>query len=191
MAILLAPYYQYEQSVVQVGYRDATGTRRRPSATGRVRGAGDGRQVAHRLCPGLGCAPGYQLVASELNKAISQAVREGRLMEDDPLGQSGIKRVSIGPGQPAVRMRQLGPRSFDELPPAELAALLDRVAERDRITDEEALQRMTLEQFGLRRFAENVKSCFINLTARCSGQGWACPAAAAGQVRCVANGRLS
>jgi hypothetical protein len=102
-----------------------------------------------------------KLVAGELNKAISQAVREGLLLEDDPLGESGIKpRTYRLPGQPEVRMRHLGPRSFEEVPPGELAALLDLVAERDGNRGEEALQRAVLDLLGLKRLTDNVKSRF-------------------------------
>jgi hypothetical protein len=102
-----------------------------------------------------------KLVAGELDKAIARAVREGRLLEDDPLGESGAKpRTYRLPDQPEVRMRQLGPRSFEEVPPGELAALLDHVAERDGNTGGEALQRAVLEVLGLKRLTDNVENRF-------------------------------
>jgi very-short-patch-repair endonuclease len=100
-------------------------------------------------------------IASELNKAIAQAVREGRLVEDNPLGESGVRpRTYRLPTQPDVRARHLGPRSFEEVPPRELAALLNYVAEGDRNTGEEALQRAVLELLGLKRLTDNVKKRF-------------------------------
>jgi very-short-patch-repair endonuclease len=159
--VLLAPYDEYEQNVVQVGV--AT---RRELVDGLVRlveveGPVMGGRLHTAYVRASGAVRVTKLVASELNKAISQAVREGRLMEDNPLGESGIKPCTYRlPGQPAIRLRQLGPRSFDELPPAELATLLDRVTNRNGTTDEEALQRAALEQFGLKRLTENVKSRF-------------------------------
>ncbi|WP_367130326.1 AAA domain-containing protein [Saccharothrix sp. HUAS TT1] len=107
-----------------------------------------------------------KLVAGELNKAIAQAVREGRLIEDNPLGESGVKpRTYRLPGQPEVRLRHLGPRSFEEVPPSELAALLDHVAERDGSTGGEALQRAVLELLGLKRLTDNVKNRFAAVHA--------------------------
>ncbi|MFT7841234.1 AAA domain-containing protein [Saccharothrix sp. BKS2] len=107
-----------------------------------------------------------KLVAGELNKAISQAVREGRLIEDNPLGESGVKpRTYRLPGQPEVRMRHLGPRSFEEVPPSELAALLDHVAERGGNTGQEALRRAVLELLGLKRLTDNVKNRFAAVQA--------------------------
>ncbi|MCS7482052.1 AAA domain-containing protein [Umezawaea endophytica] len=107
-----------------------------------------------------------KLVAGELNKAIAQAVREGRLLEDNPLGESGVKpRTYRLPGQPEVRMRHVGPRSFEEVPPSELAALLHLVAERDGQRGEEALQRAVLELLGLKRLTDNVKNRFAAVQA--------------------------
>lgn len=161
VSILLAPYEQFGQSVVQVAVAS-----RRELVDGLVRlveieGPVMGGRLHTAYVRASGAVRVTKQVASELNKAISQAVREGRLMEDNPLGESGIKpRTYRLPGQPAVRPRQLGPRSFDELPPAELAALLDRVAAGDRTTDEEALQRAALELLSLKRLTENVRTRF-------------------------------
>lgn len=55
-------------------------------------------------------------------------------------------------------MCQLGPRSLDEVPPAELAAMLDHVAARVGDVSEEVLQRAVLELLGLKRLTDNVKA---------------------------------
>lgn len=111
-----------------------------------------------------------KLVAGELNKVIARAVRDGQLVEDNPLGESGVKpRTYRLPDQPEVRMRHLGPRSFDEVPPGELAALLDHAAERDGNTGEEALQRAVLEMLGLKRLTDNVKNRFAAVQALRTG----------------------
>jgi very-short-patch-repair endonuclease len=157
----LATYDRFEQSVVQVGV--AT---RRELVDGlarlvEVEGPVMGGRLHTAYVRASGAVRVTKQVSSELNKAISQAVREGLLVEDNPLGESGIKpRTYRLPGQPAVRLRQLGPRSFDEIPPAELAALVDLVTERDRTDDTEALQRAALELLGLKRLTDNVRSRF-------------------------------
>lgn len=154
----LAPYDQYGQGVVVASRRELVdGLVRLVEVEGPVLGS----RLHTAYVRASGAVRVTKQVASELNKAISQAVRDGRLMEDNPLGESGIKpRTYRLPGQPEVRLRQLGPRSFDELPPAELATLLDSVAERDRTTDEDALRRAALELLGLKRLTENVRSRF-------------------------------
>jgi len=69
------------------------------------------------------------------------------------------------PDQPSVRTRQLGPRSFEEVPPSELAALLDHVAERDGFSGAEAAQRAVLDLLGLKRLTDNVRSRFAAVEA--------------------------
>ncbi|GAA2998643.1 hypothetical protein GCM10010483_49380 [Actinokineospora diospyrosa] len=100
-----------------------------------------------------------KLIAGELNKAITAAVREGRLIEEDPLGEAGVKpRTYRLSGQPPFRLRQLGPRSFEEVPPAELAGLLDHAAANEPAAGEQALYRAVLQLLGLKRLTDNVKS---------------------------------
>ena len=61
-------------------------------------------------------------IARALNSALSDAVRRGVLVEDNPLNEPGIKpRTFRVPNSPPVVLRGLGPRSLDEVPPLELA----------------------------------------------------------------------
>ncbi|WP_372666217.1 AAA domain-containing protein [Amycolatopsis kentuckyensis] len=158
---LLAAYGHFDGTVIQVGSAS-----RRELVEGLVHIVeAEGPVLGGRLQTAYVRASGAvrvtKLVASEVNKAIAQAVREGRLVEDNPLDERGIKpRTYRLPDQPEVRLRLLGPRSFDEVPPSELAALLDHVAERDGNSGEEALQRAVLELFGLKRLTDNVKNRF-------------------------------
>ncbi|MFJ6673280.1 AAA domain-containing protein [Actinosynnema sp. NPDC091369] len=163
---VLAAYETFAGSVIQVAEAS-----RRDMIDGLVRLVeAEGPVLGNRLHTAYVRTSGSirvtKLVAGELNKAIAQAVREGRLIEDNPLGESGVKprtyRVS---DQPEVRMRHLGPRSFEEVPPRELAALLDHVAERDGSGEEEALQRAVLELLGLKRLTDNVKNRFAAVQA--------------------------
>jgi very-short-patch-repair endonuclease len=158
---VLAAYGQFEGKVEQVA-----GASRRELLHGLVRLVEtEGPVLGNRLHTAYVRASGAikvtKQIASELNRAIAQAVREGLLVEDNPLGESGVKpRTYRLPTQPEMRMRHLGPRSFEELPPRELAALLDYIAERDGNSGEEALQRAVLELIGLKRLTDNVKSRF-------------------------------
>ncbi|WP_232519750.1 AAA domain-containing protein [Actinosynnema pretiosum] len=99
-------------------------------------------------------------VASELNKAVAQAVREGLLVEDNPLAETGLKaRTYRLPDQPEVRLRHLGPRALEEVPPSELLALMAH-ATAQGAPDGEPLRRAVLELLGLKRLTDNVKSRF-------------------------------
>lgn len=100
-------------------------------------------------------------VAGELDKAVAQAVHQGLLVEEDPLGEGGNKhRTYRLPDQPETRLRHRGPRSFDEIPPSELAALLDYAAEGNPNADAVALQRDVLGLLGFVRLTDNVKQRF-------------------------------
>jgi hypothetical protein len=165
----LTMYEEFDGTVALVGEAS-----RRELLEGieRVVGA-EGPVLGERLHTAYVRASGGQRVgkaiAAELNKVITQAVRQGRLIADNPLGEVGVKpRTYRLPSQPTVRMRNLGPRSFEEIPPRELVALLDHVAERVGDGDEEALYRAVLELLGLKRFTPNVKKRFITVHALCS-----------------------
>lgn len=90
-----------------------------------------------------------KLIAKELNSAVTRAERSGRIVTDNPLLQPGIKPKTFRlSDQPAVSLRSLGPRTLDEVPPAEIAAAM-HIAEREHgaISDEE-IMRTTLWLFG-------------------------------------------
>lgn len=99
-----------------------------------------------------------KLIAKELNSAITRAERTGRIVSDNPLQRPGIKPKTFRlSDQPAVRLRTLGPRTLDEVPPAEIAAAM-HVAQRDfdAISDEE-IMRHTLWLFGRKSLTQAVR----------------------------------
>jgi very-short-patch-repair endonuclease len=93
----------------------------------------EGPVLGHRLHTAYVKASGGQRVgksvAQILNSAISAAVRQGTFVVDDPLQESGVKpRTYRLADQPEVRLRTLGPRTLDHVPPRELAELLRQAA---------------------------------------------------------------
>ncbi|WP_222106065.1 AAA domain-containing protein [Catellatospora sichuanensis] len=96
-------------------------------------------------------------IASALNSAITLAVRRGTLVEENPLREAGNKpRTYRLASQPSVQVRRLGPRALDDVPPAEVAALLETVAATHGWDNAEILFRVTLETLGLKRLTKNV-----------------------------------
>lgn len=96
-------------------------------------------------------------IARTLNSAISAAVQRGVLVMDDPLGEPGVKpRTYRLPDQPIVRVRQLGPRSVHQVPPAELAALMALAARDYGWEESDAIMRATLDLLGMRRFTRQI-----------------------------------
>jgi hypothetical protein len=97
-------------------------------------------------------------IAKDLTSAVTTAVRQGLLTTDDPLDESDpIKRTLRLPTQPTVAPRELGPRSFEDIPPRELADLVCRVHEQG-LEDEQQLFREVLSRYGLKRLTPNVSA---------------------------------
>lgn len=61
-------------------------------------------------------------IARQLNQAITVAERRGLIVSENPLRQAGVKPKTFRtPTQPRVHPRDLGPRTLESVPPAELA----------------------------------------------------------------------
>lgn len=91
------------------------------------------------------------VIAKTLNSAVTTAVRQGHLVEENPLGEAGVKpRTYRLAGQPSALLRELGPRSFDQVPPAELAAVMDRIADEDGWEDASNVYRRAITAYGFR-----------------------------------------
>ena len=93
-------------------------------------------------------------IAHALNAALSEAVRKGILVADNPLHDSGVKpRTYRVPEQPVVAVRQLGPRTLDQVPPLELATLLNQTANETGWDSTESLFRDVLHRLGRDRLS--------------------------------------
>lgn len=98
-------------------------------------------------------------ITAALNPIISAAVRQGVLVEDNPLGESGIKhRTYRLPEQEAATIRALGPRTLDQVPPAELAAIMRLAAHDCDPEDDEALMRGVLDRFQVQRLTKQARA---------------------------------
>lgn len=88
-------------------------------------------------------------MAHALNAAITHAVRRRILIRDNPLGQAGVKPLTYRlPDQEEVTVRQLGPRSLEQVPPKELAYLLCDAARIAGWDSTESLFRDVLRRLG-------------------------------------------
>lgn len=91
-------------------------------------------------------------IAHQLNGALSGALRKGEVLADNPLGGTGLKPKTFRlAGQPSVKPRELGPRTLDQVPPAELAHHLALAAREHGWDNEEALFRDVLARLGRSR----------------------------------------
>lgn len=102
-----------------------------------------------------------QAIKKLLNRAISQAMRGGQIVwSDERDGASVSDRIVRVPSAPAVRLREAGPRKFVDVPPSELAALMDGlVAATPRLGagSADALYRAALSVYGGQRLTEQAR----------------------------------
>jgi very-short-patch-repair endonuclease len=105
---------------------------------------------------------------SSMNSALARAIREGRVVREDESGKAGfLLSVVRTPGTPAVVLRELGPRKFEDLPPSELQFVARRLV-RDGGFDsgsEEHL-RAILAFYGLQRLTALVESRIVDILNR-------------------------
>ena len=93
---------------------------------------------------------------SVLNRATARAVRDGLLVEDDPLNETGQATKTFRlPNQPEVVVRDLGSRGIHDLPPAEVAELMVNL-DRSGSTDE--LFRAVLHWYELTRLTQQTEA---------------------------------
>jgi hypothetical protein len=123
--------------------------------------AAEGPILGHRLHSVYVKAAGGQRVgpqiANVLNSAIHAALRQGLLVEDNPLGEPGVKpRTFRLPNQEAVILRHLGPRTLEQVPPGELAEMMCHAGDQVGWEDHDRLFRTTLATYGLKRLTPNV-----------------------------------
>jgi hypothetical protein len=98
-------------------------------------------------------------IARVLNQAITSAERRGQIVADNPLNGSGVKPKTFRlPDQSDVIPRELGPRSINLVPPAELAHHIAEITARGDGRTEEELFRAVLDRLGLQRLTENAKT---------------------------------
>jgi hypothetical protein len=91
------------------------------------------------------CAPGresHDEFSRLLNRAISAAERSQRIVAENPFNQTGNKpRTFRLPGQSAVA-RELGPRTVNIVPPAEVVQYCRKAAAGEVLSDEELINRV-------------------------------------------------
>jgi very-short-patch-repair endonuclease len=96
-----------------------------------------------------------------MNKAMQYAISSEKIVKEDELGQGGlIYSIVRIKNSPPIKLRKLGTRQFDEIPPSELQVASFIVKRENReLSDEEHL-RDVLTFYGLKRLTSAVKSTF-------------------------------
>jgi hypothetical protein len=100
---------------------------------------------------------------STMNKALSSAIRQGRVISENEPGVSGLLFSAIRiKASPPIRLRCRGPRTFEEIPPAELRAASKLVSETLHLEHLRAI----LEYFDLKRLTAQVGTTLLEILDR-------------------------
>ena len=121
-----------------------------------------------------------------LNRAISAAERTRRIVTENPFNQTGNKpRTFRLPAQSTAVARELGPRSIDIVPPAEMVQYCRNAATGEAPSDDELVRRVG-RMLGIRQPTTDLRNAVLaakRLNGR-NGQGRSArPAAEASAVR--------
>lgn len=96
----------------------------------------------------------------KMNRALKALIESGELIATDEYGgadEDPSRYLLRTPDQPAVRLRTLGDRGFDEIPPSEIAGLALEIRINHELIGEEELTREVLSHYGLKRLTNLVK----------------------------------
>jgi very-short-patch-repair endonuclease len=104
---------------------------------------------------------------STMNKALANAVRQGRVISENEPGTSGLLLSTVRLHEsPPVKMRRRGPRSFEKIPPGELRVVGHHLSEtRDIGFGSNEHLRAILECFDLKRLTTQVETTLLEILA--------------------------
>ena len=103
-----------------------------------------------------------------MNKALNEAIQQGRLVSVNEAGDTGFLFSTIRMrGSPPIRIRSRGPRSLEEIPPSELKVVAMHLLERHGVAlgSDEHL-RLTLDWFDLTRLTTQVRQRLLEILDR-------------------------
>ena len=102
-----------------------------------------------------------------LNRALAKLERHGRVVVERAAGERGYRNAVLRtPETDRVRMRDIGPRSFDEVPGGELAALVGAVKRSKVDANSGEIYREVLDIYGLVRMTAQVRKRFEEAAAQ-------------------------
>jgi hypothetical protein len=104
-------------------------------------------------------------IKSILNRGLTHAIRAGRIVSERESSEHDvIFTVVRPPGTPPVRLRERGPRSFEEIPPSELQLLAHFLAAREgHDFGSEPHLRAVLEFHDLKRLTTQVNTALQSI----------------------------
>lgn len=123
----------------------------------KVEGPVTGRRLKRAFLDAAGLPQDSAEHDRELNRALHAAVLTHRITAHSPLGESNLNAQTYTVGHQPATPRRLGPRRVLEIPPAELAALLDLV---DDGSDHLSVCRLALAAIGAETLTRDIWEAF-------------------------------
>jgi hypothetical protein len=100
-----------------------------------------------------------------MNKALAHAIRQGRLMSENELGERDLALSVIRmANSPPIKLRNRGPRSLEEIPPSEIQVVATYMAIRQGLSHgSDQHLRAVLEFFDLKRLTSQVTATLLKV----------------------------
>jgi very-short-patch-repair endonuclease len=131
----------------------------------------EGPLPCHRAYRLYALAVGIQRVGrslrSSFNRAVRKATQLGLIEESNEYrSRDQMNQIVRKTGTPAVLLRARGDRALEEVPPAEIAALMNYLLKQaDGLTEEE-LMRSIIHQYGIGRLTGNIRTLLLEIKNR-------------------------
>jgi very-short-patch-repair endonuclease len=126
----------------------------------------EGPVVCRRVYSLYNKAAGYSRLGKQIvhvmNRAVYRAVKLGRLTQNDERKRGGqINQVVRVAGSPIVKVRERGPRSLEEIPPLEIAAVREKLMQDEPGLEQEQLVRQLAAVYGIVRKTPQVRTMLL------------------------------
>jgi very-short-patch-repair endonuclease len=101
-------------------------------------------------------------VVQVMNRAVYRAVKLGRLAQNDEQKRGGqVNQVVRVAGSPAINVRERGPRSLEDIPPLEIAAVREKLMQEEPGLEQEQLVRQLAAVYGVVRKTPQVRKILL------------------------------
>jgi hypothetical protein len=124
----------------------------------------EGPVLLHRAFHLYAAAVGIKRIGNQLRSIFLRvagiALKSGRVEAEERGDGKNLKLESIvrSAGNPPVVLRKRGPRTFEEIPPSEVAQMMRSLVRTHPSVDDETLYRQVLDFYDLKRLTSNVRN---------------------------------
>jgi very-short-patch-repair endonuclease len=131
----------------------------------------EGPMPCHRVYRLYALAAGIQRVGrslrSSFNRAVRRAIHLGLIEErNEYANRDQMNQIVRKAGTPAVLLRARGDRALEEIPPAEIGALMNYLLRQEAGLTEAELLRSIMHQYGIGRLTSNIRTILLEIKER-------------------------